>query len=98
LISGYFFFFIFATIIIIFPCKGYYGILSDYGCGCILFLFKCRRKFGFGGLLAKDSPRLCFFGASLIELHVDIFSGSCGRMGAFSLPPFSFSASVMAKL
>jgi hypothetical protein len=29
---------------------------------------------------------------------VDIFSGSCGRMGAFSLPPFSFSASVMAKL
>lgn len=63
--------------------------------------FKCRGKLGFWGFIGKGNPSTALvfvFGTSLIKLHVDIFSGSCGRMGAFFLPPFSFSASVMAKL
>lgn len=52
-----------------------------------------------GGLLAKETlSGFGIFGTSLIKLHVDIFGELWTHGGVLSLPPFSFSASVMAKL
>lgn len=77
------------------------GLFWDMAVGASVFFFKCRRKLGFWRFIGKGNPpRLWFFWDISVEVACGYFClGSCGRMGAFSLPlPFPFFASVMAKL